>query len=81
MITDKIRKDLTQAMKSKQDLRVSTLRMMLSGIVNKEKEKGEAVSEEAAVKVFFSTTSSGRMQHNSSATQEGPMQPGKRRKK
>jgi len=54
MITDRIRKDLTQSLKNKQDLRVSTLRMMLAGIVNKEKEKGEAISEEAAVKVFFS---------------------------
>ena len=54
MITDRIRKDLTQALKNKQDLKVSTLRMMLAGIVNKEKEKGETISEEAAVKVFFS---------------------------
>ena len=41
-------------MKNKQGLRVSTLRMMLAGMVNKEKEKGEAISEETAVKVFFS---------------------------
>jgi len=54
MIKEKIRKDLTEAMKAKQELRVSTLRMMLAELVNKEKEKGESVTEDAAVKVFFS---------------------------
>lgn len=54
MIKEKIRKDLTEAMKGKQELRVSTLRMMLAELVNKEKEKGETVDEDAAVKVFFS---------------------------
>ena len=53
MIKETIRKDLTQALKSKETLRVSTLRMMLAEIVNKEKEKGKAIEEDAAVKVFF----------------------------
>jgi len=54
MIKEKIRKDLTEAMKGKQQLKVSTLRMMLAELVNKEKEKGETITEDAAVKVFFS---------------------------
>ena len=53
MIKDTIRKDLTQALKNKEDLKVSTLRMMLAEIINKEKEKGQDVDEDAAVKVFF----------------------------
>ena len=53
MIKETIRKDLTQALKSKEALKVSTLRMMLAEIVNKEKEKGETIEEDAAVKVFF----------------------------
>jgi len=51
---ERIRKDLTEAMKGRQELRVSTLRMMLAELVNKEKEKGESVDDDAAVKVFFS---------------------------
>ena len=54
MIQDSIREDLTKAIKSKETLKVSTLRMMLAEIVNKEKEKGEAVSDETAVKIFYS---------------------------
>ena len=53
MIKDTIRKDLTQALKNKEDLKVSTLRMMLAEIVNKEKEKGQDIDEDAAVKVFL----------------------------
>jgi uncharacterized protein YqeY len=53
MIKDTIRKDLTQALKNKETLKVSTLRMMLAEIVNKEKEKGQDIDEDAAVKVFF----------------------------
>ena len=51
---DKIRKNLTEAIKSKETLKVSTLRMMIAEIVNREKEKGEPVDEETAVKVFYS---------------------------
>ena len=54
MIKENIRKDLTAAMKERQELRVSTLRMMLAELVNKEKEKGDSITEDAAVKVFFS---------------------------
>lgn len=54
MIKDAIRKDLAEAIKSKETLKISTLRMMLAEIVNKEKEKGESIDEEAAVKVFYS---------------------------
>ena len=54
MMQERIRKDLTAAMKGKQELKVSTLRMMLAELVNKEKEKGDPVTEDAAVKVFFS---------------------------
>jgi uncharacterized protein YqeY len=53
MIKDTIRKDLTQALKNKEVLKISTLRMMLAEIVNKEKEKGQDIDEDAAVKVFF----------------------------
>ena len=53
MIKETIRKDLTQALKNKQALKVSTLRMMLAEVVNKEKEKGESIDEDAAAKVFF----------------------------
>lgn len=53
MIKDKIRKDLTEAIKNKETLKVSTLRMMLAEIVNKEKEKGDSINEETAVKVFY----------------------------
>jgi len=51
---DKIRKNLTEAIKNKETLKVSTLRMMIAEIVNREKEKGEPVDEETAVKVFYS---------------------------
>jgi len=55
MIKDAIRKDLTQAMKNKETLKVSTLRMMLAEIVTKEKEKekGNPVDGEVAVKIFY----------------------------
>lgn len=54
MIKDMIRKDLTKALKNRESLKVSTLRMMLAEVVNKEKEKGEDIDEEKAVKVFYS---------------------------
>lgn len=53
MIKDAIRKDLTQAMKNRETLKVSTLRMMLADIVTKEKEKGVPIDDEAAAKVFY----------------------------
>ena len=54
MIKDEIRKDLTTAMKNRETLKVSTLRMMLAEIVTKEKEKGESIEDETAVKIFYS---------------------------
>ena len=54
MIKDEIRKDLTNAMKNRETLKVSTLRMMLAEIVTKEKEKGESIKDETAVKIFYS---------------------------
>ena len=56
MIKEKVREDLTRAMKNKEALKVSTLRMMLAEMINKEKEKekGETINDEAAVKIFYS---------------------------
>jgi uncharacterized protein YqeY len=53
MIKDEIRKDLTNAMKNRETLKVSTLRMMLAEIVTKEKEKGESIEDETALRVFY----------------------------
>ena len=53
MIKDEIRNDLTKALKNRENLKVSTLRMMLAELVNKEKEKGESIINEAAVKIFY----------------------------
>ncbi len=53
MIKDKVRENLTKAIKNREALKVSTLRMMLAEMVNKEKEKGNAIDEEAAVKIFY----------------------------
>ena len=54
MIKDEIRKDLTEAIKSRESLKVSTLRMMLAEMVNKEKEKGQSINDEITLKVFYS---------------------------
>ena len=54
MIKDGIRKDLTNAMKNRETLKVSTLRMMLAEIVTKEKEKGESIEDETALRIFYS---------------------------
>ncbi len=54
MIKDEIRKDLTNAMKNRETLKVSTLRMMLAEIVTKEKEKGESIEDETALRIFYS---------------------------
>jgi len=53
MIKDRVRENLTKAIKNREALKVSTLRMMLAEMVNKEKEKGNAIDEEAAVKIFY----------------------------
>jgi uncharacterized protein YqeY len=54
MIKDKIRKDLMEAIKNKEGLKISTLRMMLAEIISKEKEKGKPIDDETAIKVFYS---------------------------
>ncbi len=54
MIKDEIRKDLTNAMKNRETLKVSTLRMMLAEIATKEKEKGESIEDETALRIFYS---------------------------
>jgi len=47
MIADKAKEDLASAMKNKEDLRVSTLRLLLFAIHNKEKEKRYKTSSES----------------------------------
>ncbi len=49
MVADKIRSDLSLALKNKESLKVSTLRLLLSVIQNKEKEKRYKVSSETDV--------------------------------
>lgn len=51
---DKLRLELHQAMKNKDSLRTSTLRMMMAELTNKKKETGKPVSEEDIYKVFYS---------------------------
>ncbi len=53
MIKDSVRENLTKAMKNREALKVSTLRMMLAEMINKEKEKGNAIDDETAVKIFY----------------------------
>jgi len=53
MIKEKVREHLTKALKNREELKVSTLRMMLAEMVNKEKEKGNAIDDETAVKIFY----------------------------
>ena len=49
---EKISQDIKAAMKSKDTLRLSTLRMMLAELVNKEKEKGIPVTPEQTIQVL-----------------------------
>jgi hypothetical protein len=51
-VKDKISQDIKTALKSKDALRLSTLRMMLAELVNKEKEKGIAVTPEQTIQVL-----------------------------
>ena len=53
MTKDKVRENLTKAIKNREALKVSTLRMMLAEMINKEKEKGNAIDDETAVKIFY----------------------------
>ena len=49
----RISQDLKIAMKAREALRVSTLRLMLSEIERKEKEKGLPAEEEAIIQIFY----------------------------
>lgn len=49
-----IKKDLKQALKEGQDLKVSTLRMLLSAVNNKEKEKQEELNEDEFMEIVSS---------------------------
>jgi uncharacterized protein YqeY len=51
-LTERIQKDLTEAMKSKEDLRLSVLRMMKSAIKNKEIEKIRPLDDSEALQVL-----------------------------
>jgi uncharacterized protein len=51
---DKLRSELHEAMKKKDALRTSTLRMMMAEITHKQKETGKQVSEEEIFKVLHS---------------------------
>jgi uncharacterized protein YqeY len=53
-VRNRISQDLKTAMKAKDALRVSTLRLMISEIERKEKEKGLAVPEEAIIQILYS---------------------------
>ena len=50
---NRIRQDLTAAMKAREVLRVSTLRLILSEIERKEKEKGLPAEQEAIIQILF----------------------------
>jgi len=46
MLLENIKKDLVNAQKSKNEIRVSTLRMVLAAILNKEKEKRTKIAKQ-----------------------------------
>ena len=50
--TDRIQKDLTDAMKLKDELRLSTLRMMKSALKNKEIEKRKPLDDAEAIQMM-----------------------------
>ncbi len=52
MLTEKIQKDLTEALKSKNEVAVSTLRLLLSEIHNREIEKQSKLNDEDIVVVI-----------------------------
>jgi uncharacterized protein YqeY len=51
-IVDQITQDMTQAMKAREELRLSTLRMMKSALKNKEIEKRSALDDKEALAVL-----------------------------
>ena len=50
--TDRIQKDLTDAMKLKDELRLSTLRMMKSALKNKEIEKRQPLDDAESIQIL-----------------------------
>ncbi|MBN2071553.1 MAG: GatB/YqeY domain-containing protein [Candidatus Krumholzibacteriota bacterium] len=54
IIREKIRKDLTEAMKSRDKEKISALRMLISSLKNSELEKREELSEEEEIAVIGS---------------------------
>jgi len=52
-VKNRIRQDLTAAMKAREVLRVSTLRLILSEIERKEKEKGLPAEQEAIIQILY----------------------------
>ena len=50
---NRIRQDLKTAMKAREALRVSTLRLILSEIERKEKEKGLPAEEDAIIQILY----------------------------
>jgi uncharacterized protein YqeY len=53
-VRNRISQDLKAAMKAKDAPRLSTLRLIISEIERKEKEKGQPVQEEAIVQILYS---------------------------
>ena len=51
---DRLRRELHQAMKNKDDVRTGTIRMMMAEVTYKEKETGNPASEEDILKTFYS---------------------------
>lgn len=51
-ITDQIQKDMTEAMRAREDLRLSTLRMVRSALKNKEIDKRAPLEDAEAVQVL-----------------------------
>jgi len=49
---ERIQNDLKEALKAGEEIKVGTLRMVLAFFINKEKEKGEAISDEEAMNVL-----------------------------
>ena len=49
---ERIQNDIKEALKAGEEIKVGTLRMVLAFFINKEKEKGEAISDEEAMNVL-----------------------------
>ncbi len=53
-IKQQVQDDLKEAMKTRQEVKIGALRMLLTAFVNKEKEKGEEISDEQFAQVVMS---------------------------